>query len=310
MATITLSNFGLTIDDGETEKFSRDNVNKEQTIVATGSDYATIADAIHGGTGKINTGDYIGGYALPIRNITAELYNGRASAGSNCALCRVTFNLAYVDGEVSTGGAPSVVTIYDVDASKQTLDLRQHPRYNGASTGYASPLTGSMTDALGTVTFASIGAEPERYAPTWQAWQALSKLSYAQTASYAVTRADCIEALLNLDRASVGWALAKIPSADVAFIKDFMAHWFRGVRQYVDSVPILRKTTLTYTAASADSIGIVGTPTGFPSGVTSGWEFLKVADRTSRSGRSGKWQRNEEWEGATKWLLTIYKAAP
>lgn len=309
MATITLSNFGLTIDDGETEKFSRDNVNKEQTIVATGSDYATIADAIHGGTSKINTGDYIGGYALPIRNITAELYNGRASAGSNCALCRVTFNLAYVDGETSEGGAQPVVTIYDVDAAKQTLDLRQHPRYNGSSTGYASPLTGGMTTAIATIALASIGAEPEKYHPTWQVWSALARISYAQTAGYAVTRGDYIEALLDLDRSAVGWALAKTPSADVAFVKDFMEHWFRGVRQYIDAVPVLRKTTLSYSAASADDIGMIGTPSGFPSAATGGWEFIKVGDRTSRSGRSGKWQRNEEWDGARKWLTTIYKSS-
>lgn len=310
MALITLSTFGLAVDDGETEKFSRDNSSKEQVIVCVGHDYALIADGIHGGPNKINTGDYIGGYALPIRGISAELYNGRAASGGNKGLCKVTFTLGLSDGEVSAGGgAAPVLTVYEVDAKTQEMDVRLHPRYNGASMGYASALTGSMTDALGTITLVSLGAEPTRWHPTWSAWQALAKLSHAQTASYAVTRADCIEALLDLDRAAVGWALTKVPAGDLAFIKDFLSHWFRGVRQFIDAVPVLRKTTVTYTAASAESIGTIGTPSGFPSAATTGWEFLKIADRTSRSGRTGRWTRNEEWEGSKKWLTTLYKSS-
>lgn len=71
-----------------------------------------------------------------------------------------------------------------------------------------------------------------------------------------------------------------------------------GVEEWTDYMPVWRKRSL-YRSTSApgiNAIGVKGTPAG--SGYPTGYEWVKSKDDAQRQGRSTKWQRDEEWEGA------------
>lgn len=74
-----------------------------------------------------------------------------------------------------------------------------------------------------------------------------------------------------------------------------------GVEEYVDYMPIWRKRSY-YRGSSAPGIGTIGQKTSTPSGsgYPSGYEWVKSRDTAQRIGRSSRWRRDEEWEGAVK----------
>lgn len=75
-----------------------------------------------------------------------------------------------------------------------------------------------------------------------------------------------------------------------------------GVEEWTDYMPIWRKRSF-YRGTSGPSTGSPGgkgTPSG--AGYPSGYEWVKSKDDARRVGRSSKWERDEEWEGA----ITVY----
>jgi hypothetical protein len=85
----------------------------------------------------------------------------------------------------------------------------------------------------------------------------------------------------------------------------------KGADSYVVYSPVVRRTTkksvapLTGTCAtevlSAEDLeDVVGEP------VPAGYEYIKTADRGTRSGSASRWQRIEEWTGATDVDDVIY----
>lgn len=86
--------------------------------------------------------------------------------------------------------------------------------------------------------------------------------------------------------------------------QDFAAAYLLGVESFVDYAPIARKTSLykgTSKPTSSD-IGqkIVGDPF---TGVPSGYQWVKRADRAVKQGRGYHWTRVEEWIGAREVLV-------
>ena len=86
-----------------------------------------------------------------------------------------------------------------------------------------------------------------------------------------------------------------------------------GQETWEDYAPVIRRTT-TYTGAppGASSAGAKGTPPAF-AGQPSGYEWRKTADRATRDAGQTRWERHEEWTGATKILsdkTQVYWAAP
>lgn len=77
-----------------------------------------------------------------------------------------------------------------------------------------------------------------------------------------------------------------------------------GIRTYDDFAPVLIKTTSyingpppTSTAGSKEL-----PPAGFPN-LPTGYEWIKSADRSLKSGKRNKWERSEQWTGAIKVLV-------
>jgi hypothetical protein len=72
----------------------------------------------------------------------------------------------------------------------------------------------------------------------------------------------------------------------------------KGISSYDDFAPVLSKTT-TYVGGPGptSSAGMKDNPAGFPNR-PSGYEWIKSADRSLRSGTRDKWDRTEQWTGA------------
>jgi len=75
-----------------------------------------------------------------------------------------------------------------------------------------------------------------------------------------------------------------------------------GLETYEDYAPVARKNT-TYVGGppSATEAGTKVTPTGI-TGLPTGYEWRKTADRSTRAGRASRWVKTEEWTGAIKVL--------
>lgn len=99
--------------------------------------------------------------------------------------------------------------------------------------------------------------------------------------------------------------LSNLNSKQIVYCKFLLA----GVETYTDFAPVARKST-TYVGgppATSDAGSLEGGPTptdpsGFPN-LPSGWQWLKSADRSLRSGGQTRWVQTEEWTGAQKVLL-------
>lgn len=77
----------------------------------------------------------------------------------------------------------------------------------------------------------------------------------------------------------------------------------RGVESFLDFAPVVRRNSRYIGSAAPDSSD-AGQKTTAPSYAPSGYEWLKTADRVSKSGARGvEWIRQEEWTGARKVLL-------
>jgi hypothetical protein len=77
-----------------------------------------------------------------------------------------------------------------------------------------------------------------------------------------------------------------------------------GIRTYDDFAPILIKTTsyVNGPPSTSDAGSKDTAPAGFPN-LPSGYEWVKSADRSLKSGRRNKWERSEQWTGAIKVLV-------
>lgn len=131
---------------------------------------------------------------------------------------------------------------------------------------------------------------------------------YATGGTYALLPADldAVEEWRNktsaADRATAFAALS-------ANAKNLATKIQRGQESYLVPAPIARKTSPSWKPANPGATGKTGTPTGFGSALPSGYKWLKVTDRATRTGNSGRWERVEEWQAADDWDVQIYPPA-
>ena len=85
--------------------------------------------------------------------------------------------------------------------------------------------------------------------------------------------------------------------------KGFAVLRLKGVEAFLDFSPVVRKTT-KYRGSVAPSAADTGQKVTAPAYAPTGYEWLKTADRVSKTGtKSLEWTRQEEWTGQRKWLL-------
>lgn len=85
--------------------------------------------------------------------------------------------------------------------------------------------------------------------------------------------------------------------------KGFAVLRLLGVESFLDFAPVVRKTS-KYRGNAAPSSADAGQKVAEPTYAPEGYEWLKTADRVSKTGtKSNEWTRQEEWTGARKVLL-------
>lgn len=84
-----------------------------------------------------------------------------------------------------------------------------------------------------------------------------------------------------------------------------------GVEEYIDYMPIWRKRSM-YRGSVGPGTSAIGQYTATPSGsgYPAGYEWVKSKDSAQRVGRSSKWKRDEEWEGAKIVFVDIDEVFP
>lgn len=94
------------------------------------------------------------------------------------------------------------------------------------------------------------------------------------------------------------------------FAQDFAAKKLKGVDSYLLFIPVLRKTSTGYVPPSVTTCGKIENPApyGFPS-IPGDYTFMRTADRGQKTGRSGKWERVQEWTGFDDIDTDIYESA-
>lgn len=77
----------------------------------------------------------------------------------------------------------------------------------------------------------------------------------------------------------------------------------QGIESWDDFAPVLTKTT-SYTGGPppTSEAGQKDNPAGFPN-IPTGYEWIKSADRSLRTGARDKWDRTEQWLGSKKVLV-------
>lgn len=76
----------------------------------------------------------------------------------------------------------------------------------------------------------------------------------------------------------------------------------RGVTSYILPAPIVRKTSYSLEEPETGGVGMVSDPGAGPEG----YQWLKTSDRAVYRKSDGRWERAQEWTGATAWDSEIY----
>lgn len=83
-----------------------------------------------------------------------------------------------------------------------------------------------------------------------------------------------------------------------------------GVESFLSYYPVCRLKIYTTDPLPEGPCGYLEDPPDFPTDLVDSYAWLKTADRCSRTGRSGKWERQQEWTGADEWDTDLYPATP
>jgi hypothetical protein len=77
---------------------------------------------------------------------------------------------------------------------------------------------------------------------------------------------------------------------------------FRGQHSYHLWAPVVRQTLETFSLPAVDPCGLIETPPD-AAGAPTGYVWQRSAQRATKTGRWGKWQQQQEWQGAD-WIDT------
>jgi hypothetical protein len=90
--------------------------------------------------------------------------------------------------------------------------------------------------------------------------------------------------------------------------QDYAAKRLKGIESYRFWAPVARQTLETYTLPTVNPCGVIENP---PSaiGVPSGYVWQRSAQRATKTGRYGRWQQQQEWQGADSIDTDLYPSA-
>lgn len=230
--------------------------------------YVGLASAIKattadGGTRPV-AGEAWGDYA---GTVTVSEYEPLPGTDPEYGIATVICELSYGDGGLISGVVQE--TAYEIEWVNISRSLYEHPKFrNGGSGTYELDETSLMEI---------------------RAWE--EEKDSEQKALFRFWQKD-----------KYGNPTATLIALTTPSAKKFAQYLSIGVDSYDDYAPVARKST-TYAGGPppTSDAGAKETPTGFPN-LPTGWEWVKTADRSLRSGSQTRWVRTEEWTGAKKVL--------
>ena len=176
-----------------------------------------------------------------------------------------------------TNPPPPVQPVFEIEWTQIERPIEQHPYFKSL-----------FPDPTGQTTFT---ADQITALTNYRAWENATDAS-TQAAAYA--------------------ALTDNGSGTPNF-QELAQKKMRGTTTYLLFAPVARITTLARETTQANTCGLTYTAiTGFtqlPTTVNGQpYVWLSTADRSTRTGTYGKWQRVQEWTGADSWDATLYAA--
>jgi hypothetical protein len=170
----------------------------------------------------------------------------------------------------------------ELDWTELTRAIELHPRYNGTA-GQGNAFGGTRLSTAAVILSGDSSATP-----LTSIWDQLK-----EAASIATRNA----------------LVARIPdSSSKTLVLDLEVKFKAGTTNYVAPAPVARRTTRSFLKPTNVTQGKLETPSAF-AGLPAGYMWLKTADRSLRQGKRGKWERVQEWTGATIWDTDLYPSA-
>jgi len=228
-----------------------------------------------------NTIEYVGKYAdLKAANclvgITWGNYPGRVTMADaqplenpEFATLLVVVESKFGDADYPESGTGNLETqTHEIDWATVQRSLYEHPEF---ADGGSYSLTDEDRAAL-------------------KNWERMSDVTYKKDFIYAT----------NPDTWTGGSSGTSTLSTNAQMLAKGL---LKGIEYWEDYVPIARKTG-TYSGGPPPEgeAGSKETPSGFPN-LPTGYEWMKTADRSLKSGGQTKWQRSQEWTGAITILI-------
>jgi len=82
----------------------------------------------------------------------------------------------------------------------------------------------------------------------------------------------------------------------------------KGIESYRLWAPVARQTIETYTLPGSNPCGVIEAPPD-AIGAPTGYTYQRSAQRATKTGRYGKWQQQQEWQGADTIDTDLYPSA-
>ena len=172
-----------------------------------------------------------------------------------------------------TNPPPPVQPVYEIEWTQIERPIEQHPYFKSL-----------FPDPAGQTTFT---ADQITALAAFRAWENATDAATQQTAYAALT------------------------STGTPNFQQLAQKKMRGTATYLLFAPVARITTVARNVTQANTCGLIFTEiagfTQLPTTVNGQpYLWLSTADRSTRTGTFGKWQRVQEWTGADSWDATLY----
>jgi hypothetical protein len=90
--------------------------------------------------------------------------------------------------------------------------------------------------------------------------------------------------------------------------QDYAGKRLKGIESYRLWAPVARQTIETFDLPTANPCGVIEAPPG-AIGAPTGYTYQRSAQRATKTGRWGKWQQQQEWQGADTIDTDLYPSA-
>ncbi|HUB68015.1 MAG TPA: hypothetical protein VL981_11075 [Candidatus Methylacidiphilales bacterium] len=133
-----------------------------------------------------------------------------------------------------------------------------------------------------------------------QKWEDEDDPDYKNKFQFKVLQALGVTSIGMTGATDTNQTVGEVPGYNIytlsANAQDYAAKRLKGIDSYRLWCPVARQTIETFTLPNVDPCGVIEDP---PSaiGAPTGYSYQRSAQRATKTGRYGKWQQQQEWQG-------------